>query len=942
MSDDLVAVGKIAGERRLITILFCDLVGSTVLSQRLDQEDYAEVVLSYQESARQLIERNGGIVANYSGDGVVGQFGYPDAHEDDAERAIVSGLEICKLVLELDRTLGVMLGERIQCRVGIHSSVSVVGTMVEGRGEMSIMGDTANIASRVEGVASPGQVVATAATLDLLHDGFETADHQRVELKGVAEPTEVARIVGRARTSTPTTDSVHVGRQATLRQLEERWQQAQQQSGSFVTVSAIAGSGKSAAIQAFLARLDQPIVVRAQGRSLAMAQPFAVLGQLADACIEHDAFEPGSSVYTAATTVRTLLDQPLPAGMSAEERWQERFESGMELLASLTGAPVIIVVEDLHWTDSSTEEIIERFAKTIANEPVLLITSSRPGPALGTAELIELEPIDDEHMRELVDRHAAEPLPPAIVDDILARAQGVPLFAVELARSARPDANAVLPDSLQASLLSRLAQRPELARVAQVASVLGDVVDLRVLATLLQGEDDIAGTVRALGGDHVLELNDAGQCQFTHSLLREAIYGSMLRGERRTLHQQAADAITADGGRDDHRLTLVGHHLALGAKRIEAAGCYDIAARRAAAMGAFHDAVELADRGLELLGKDSTPSSELLGLTMTKGNATFATVGYNAPGLLELWQGAESTAEQIGNRLEQSSGMNGQSVAALFAGDYALAIERADRIVTFGKTHNDRPALVRGYCSTAIPQLYMGQVADALRNAELAIEVSEVGDYELLTYGFGTDHLAIAYANAATAAFFAGDSRARELANAAIEHSARIDSPISLAMARNNAATLALFSGDSAEAINQVSRTWALCDRFSLPFFRMVTSLTKAAALAMEGDTAATELAYAALGDAEEGSNLALSLGLYTVALCEEATGNADGAFDLAEMGLGIVEANNERILEVELAMLQARCRPSEAATSRLTAAIDLAHTRGALGSISRANEFLA
>lgn len=942
MTKDAVETRAAAGERRLVTVLFCDLVGSTVLSQRLDQEDYAEIVLSYQETVRGVIERNGGAVANYSGDGVVGQFGFPDSHENDAERAVVSGLEICDLVIELDRTLGAELGERIQCRIGLHASVSVVGMMGAYRQDMSIFGDTANIASRVEGVAGPGQVVATGAVLELLKGDFETADQQIVELKGVADPMPVARIVGRAVTTVSTAAIAHIGRASVLSDLAGFWDQARAGKGTFVTLSADAGIGKSAALQAFLSDLDDPIVVSARGRSLNMAQPFGVLGQLADACLVHARFEPDGAERRAAEQVRSLLDMSDATASSAEERWQELFEAGMNMLQTLQGQPVIVVIEDLHWTDSSTEELIERYAKQIGEEPTLLVTTTRPGPRLGTATVIELEPLSEQEMRTLVQANATVELPAALIDDIVRRAQGVPLFAVELARGATADAAAALPESLQASLLARLAQRPELARVAQVASVLGDVVDVALLSTLLESSSEtVAGHITALDGDHVLEIDANGACQFTHSLLREAIYGSMLRRERRTLHQAAAAALTHEGARDDSRISIVGHHLALGARRLDAAGCYDIAARRAAALGAFHDAVELADQGIAALGQDPEPSSELLGLTMTRGNAANAATGYSAPGLYELWCHAEAIAEATGNRLEQSSGMNGQSVIALFDGNYALAIERADRIVAFGDEYDDRPALVRGYCSRALPQLYSGSVAEALVSAERAGDLYRDGDYELLTYGFGTDHLSIAHTTAATAAHFAGDPREAEFSRLAIEHARMIESPITLAMSHNSAATLALFGEDPELAVHHVDQVWDICDRFGLPFFRMVTTLTKSAALAMLGDQSATKMAYAALDDAEGGANLALTLGIYSVARSEEATGNLEGAYDLAEMGLAIAEQNDERLLEVELLCMQLRCRQNLEATERLTAALPMAHTRGARGSVQRAEQVL-
>lgn len=926
------AGGGVAGERRLITILFCDLVGSTVLSQRLDQEDYAELVLTYQETLRGIIVGNGGIVANYLGDGVVGQFGYPDAHENDAERAVVSGLEICDAVAKLDRSLGVELGERIECRIGAHASVSVVGTMGTDRSDMSIFGDTANIASRVEGVAQSGQVVATSAVLDLLGGEYETADHQVVELKGVAEPTEVARIVGRAAVRLHDDRMLHLGRAEQLGDLAAAWSAAQEGHGSSITISAAGGMGKSALVRSLVNSFDEPALVIAKGRALWQAEPFGVLRQLAEGTSE-SASDP---VKQAAAHVLDLLVQPLDHAISAEVRWQALFDAGMALLVAVTESPVIVIVEDLHWADASSRELLERFGRMVDERHGLLLVTTRPGEPSDGTRTIELAPMSSDHLRQLVVAYAHERLPDPVIDDIVSRAGGVPLFAVELARGARTDSNISVPESLQASLLSRMASRPDLSRVAQVASVLGDVIDTRLLAAVAEHNGALDNTLAELRAVNVLDVGDDGVWQFEHSLLREAIYSSMLRQDRRRLHFQVAERLTDDGARDDQRLSLVGHHLVLGARTLEGAGCYNTAARRTAALGAFSDSIELAERGIAALGVDPDPSEELLGLTMTKGNAVNAAIGYDGPGLFDLWCQAEVVAAAIGNRLEQSSGMNGQSVTALFDGDYDLAIERADRILRFGDEHADRVARLRAQCSRALPQLYSGRVADALASSEAAIGLYKDGDYELVTYGFGTDQLSIAQSTAAMAAFFAGDERIIDFNEAAIEHSRQIGSPISLAMTLNQAAMLAVLADDNDAAVRHVDEVWDVSDRYGLPFFRMVSTLTRAAALARLGDTQSRDLAYSALLSGGGDGKLGLTLGFFMIALCEEACGNPAVAFDLAAGALDVVEKRGERLLEVELLSLQMRCRPSDAIAAQLTGAVDAAARRGALGSAER------
>ena len=927
---------EVSGERRLVTILFCDLAGSTVLSQRLDPEDYAELVLSYQELVRDIIVRNGGVVANYLGDGVVGQFGYPVAHENDAERAVVSGLEICEAVAELDRSLGAQFGERIQCRIGAHSSVSVVGTMGAGRTDMSIFGDTANIASRVQEIAGPGQVYATSMVLDLLDDEFETAAHRVVELKGVAAATAVAHVVGRSSFTVRPHSHPHLGRGEELEKLVAAREAAQEGRGGHVAITGRAGLGKTALVRAFIDAIGTAPVVLAKGRALSQAEPFGVLRQLAEA----SSGVTSGAASTAARNLLALAAQPAAPGVSAEVRWQQTADQGMALLEALAASSTVVVVEDLHWSDASSKGLLDRLGATVGTGPGLLVVTSRDDSSAAGAVTIELTPMTDDDTRRLIVECARLPLSDTTVDDIVARAEGVPLFAVELVRGARDDADVAVPESLQAALLARLASRPDIARVARVASVLGDAIDTSLLAAVLESDDDLDDLLDGLDEVEVLDHDGRGAWQFSHSLLREAVYSSMLRRDRRALHSRVSDILLADGAREDERLSLLGHHLVQAGRPLEGAACYDAAARRTASLGAFADAIELAERGLEALGDDPQPSEELLGLTMTRGNAINAAVGYDTPGLHDLWRRAESIAAAIGDDLEQSSAMNGQSVIALFDGRYDLAIERAERIASFGRERGDRVARLRAQCSLALPHLYAGRVGTALECAEAAIELYENGDYQLVTYGFGTDQLTIAHTTAATAAFFAGDSRVHEFSEAAIEHSRRIDSPISTAMSLNQAATIAMFDDDPDTALRHVDEVADVCDRFGLPFYRMVSNLTRAAALGRLHDPGARDLAYGTLVSGTDSGNLGVTLGFYMVALCEESCGGA-AAFDLAAGGLDIVEQRGERLLEVELLSLQMRQRPSEELAGRLADSIASARERGARGSARRASVLL-
>ena len=217
-----------------------------------------------------------------------------------------------------------------------------------------------------------------------------------------------------------------------------------------------------------------------------------------------------------------------------------------------------------------------------------------------------------------------------------------------------------------------------------------------------------------------------GRCSFAHALVRDAIYESVLSRERRGLHARAAEVLRARGAADDDRLVVLGHHLQFAAEPRQAAQCFGMAARNSARRGAVDEALALADRGLQLV-EPGTDADLELELTVTAGNARLAVEGYAAPGLVDLWQSAERLARAAGNPLELSSAMNGQSVAALFDGDYPLAIARAERIRVHGERTQDRAALVRGHCSLAVAQIWLGDVVAALDNARRADALVRAG-----------------------------------------------------------------------------------------------------------------------------------------------------------------------------------------------------------------------
>lgn len=939
--------GVVAGERRLLTVMFCDLVGSTAMSTRLDPEDYAEIVLTYQETARHVVETHGGLVAQFVGDGLVIEFGYPVAHENDAERAVESALAIRRALAEFSVTAAARFGIDIACRIGVHSDLTVVGRMGTDRGgDLALFGTTANVAARVQGEAAPGEIYLSDRTLALLGGRFTVDSQREAELRGVDEPIVIARLVGHATVTGDAPRAELVARHAERDRLAQRWADAQQGLGGAVQVVGPAGVGKSMLVDSLRGLIAPHDRVEVRARELTALTPFATLADLAARC------SADPRLHIAALAVQTAIAD---AGRNAEHARQLVIERSRALGEELGRSGRLIVIEDVHWLDSSSRDAIAGLIGSLHGSTALLVTTSRDADAAHSGDTVMLGPLGHTDaaavITSLADREGA--LPASVVDEIVSRSGGIPLYLVALAESAIAGRGTPLPASLQSSLLARLDRFPSIRRAAQVASVIGDPVDQGLLTMIVGSDAGMSGSHPGVASNDapVNELIEAGVLVgthdgppvFSHALLREAVYESLLQRDRRRLHRQLADALEAAGGRDDDRVGLIAHHLEHADEPLPAAEAFAAAARRSARRGAAVEALALAERGLALLAGQPDTTAIELHLTMTKGNATFAVDGYGADGLLELWQAAERLAQQCGDRTELTSAMNGQSAAALFDGDYALSTERAERIVRFGREHDDRPALVRGHCSRGLAQLWAGDCAAALDDARRAIELYEPGDDQLLTYGFGTDHAVIALSAAGAAAWFVGDPDAETLAQQAIDHGERIESPISLCVALQQAAVIDLIARRFDAAVARSERLISTAERFSSVFFAELGRLTRATARAMCGDRDAFDDAMAALTGLMAGtSQLGVTMGLLHLALCQEAVGQRDGAAGTARYGLDVAADRSERVFEVELVWLHARCSDTDEAWAQLVDAADRADERGAHACAARARSAIA
>jgi class 3 adenylate cyclase len=455
-------------ERRRLTVMFCDLVGSTVIASRLDPEDLHEVLSSYHKDVATMVGRVDGFVAKYMGDGVLAYFGYPQAHEDDAERAVRAGLQIVTTA----RPVPAAPGGRLPVRVGIATGLVVVGDLV-GAGESQergVVGETPNLAARLQTLAEPDSVVIDANTHRLTSGIFEYEELGMVELKGFVEPVRAWRVQGES-TIESRFEALHsataltplVGREEEIELMVQRWIQARSGAGQVILLSGEPGIGKSRLTAALLERLRDEPHIRLRYSCSAHHQDSALhptIVQLERAAgfergdtpeIKLRKIEallaPTSSPIAGLPLVAELLHIPAgdlysPSGLNPHRKKEETFELLLDQLVVLAQSqPVLLVHEDVHWIDPSSREFLDRVVDRVADLPVLLLITFRPefqSPWTGQSHVTmrALSRLDRRQGATLVQWVAGgRALPRHTAEEIIMRSDGVPLFIEELTKA---------------------------------------------------------------------------------------------------------------------------------------------------------------------------------------------------------------------------------------------------------------------------------------------------------------------------------------------------------------------------------------------------------------------------------------------------------------------------------------------------------------------------
>lgn len=664
-----------AAERRNLTILFCDLVGSTALSTRLDPEDYREVLGAYHRAVTEAAGRAGGHMAQFLGDGALVYFGYPAAQEDAAERAVRMALDL----REATRRIEVEPGGGLEVRVGVATGLVVIGERGPSPAEDAMaLGETPNLAARLQGAAAPGEVLVSEATRRLVGQAFRLEPLPARDLKGFPEPVPAWRVAGPGFTEDRFDARAAgrlapcLGRERELAALRAAWGDAAGGAGAVFMLRAEAGMGKSRLVRELAAGEGGPArelrLQCAPQHSTAMLHPVRrMLAREAGFRPEDDARArldklqellgeaPGG--VEARTLIAGLLELPLdsfpPLGLSPELRRRRLLEALTELLvARLSGeGPALAVFEDLHWADPTTLELIGALAAAAADRPALILLTFRPEfvppwTGLPRAELCDLHPLGAEATERLIAHVAGgEAIAPELRAVLADRSGGVPLFVEELAkavveaRAAGGEAALAgeVPLTLLDTLMARIDRLAEARHVAQTGAAIGREFDEDLLAAVSEagGEAVRSGLARLAEADLASPAGESGRWMFRHALIRDAAYRSLTRRSRRALNGRIARALLERGRAGGEAAPeLVARHFDEAAEPGAAAAQWLSAGRRAWRRTAVKEARARLEQGIESVAAmapgDARDALELQ-LRLTLGLVQLAGVSYGSP-----------------------------------------------------------------------------------------------------------------------------------------------------------------------------------------------------------------------------------------------------------------------------------------------------------------------
>ena len=881
-------------ERRQLTVMFVDLVGSTSLSTRLDPEDMRETLTAYQNAVAGEIARFEGHLAKFMGDGVLAYFGWPRAHEDEAERAVTASLAIVEAV---DR-LRSPDGRPLAARVGIATGLVVVGDLL-GSGaaqEEAVIGETPNLAARLQVMAGSGEVVIAEQTRRLIGGLFEVEDLGPCELRGFGEPVKAWRII-RAGAAESRFEARHragltplVGREQELELLHERWHLAKSGEGQAMLLAGEAGIGKSRLIEALRERIvDEPHTWISH-----RASPYhtnTALWPFIDQLERAAAFERDDTPPMRLSKLVSLLAQgtddlteavPLIAallGIPTDGRYppldllpQTQKRKTLEvLLAQLEGLarrrPVLLVLEDAHWFDPTSLELLGPILERVQRQPVLVIITLRPEmtppwPSFPHVTALTLNRLARRAAAALVEQSSSGcRLPPAVVDEIVAKTEGVPLFIEELTKTVlesgtlrnTPEGLALvasrgalaIPASLQDSLMARLDHLVSAKDLVQVGAVIGREFTYELLDAVAarQPADLDQALARLVKSELVFQRGTPPEAVYTfkHALVQDVAYASLLKSRRSELHGRIAAVLEARfADLVARQPELLAHHLTAAGLVDRAFDSWLRAGQLAVSRSASREAIVHLTTALDMLGNRPPTDERLrreLEVQIALGPPLTATRGFAAPEVEAAHARAEHLARQFGHRRHLARALRGLCYVNHVRGHILRTSELCSELVDLAEQDDDLVMQADAHNALAFNLFHQGEHRSAREHLEISSsKVLQAGDpADALSRGVNIHVFGRAYRAHIDWHLGFADAALRA-AQDAIDLAHQLAHPFSMAVALAYAAMLHQFRREPTEVRARADAARSICAEHGFSYYHAWATIMNGWAVSEEGD----------------------------------------------------------------------------------------------------------